>query len=209
VDAVSGSQGPSPGQADGDFAARVRAAQADIAQGVERAGWRDDPLRHPMAALSTTIGVFPPLVERIEAIAAGMKRPISDDELNRLQATIIRGADRRAADLARAHNLRTLLIYGGAFVTAVVLAAGGGFWLGQAAAADDIQQTDERLALAFRDGPDAAAGWVKLMELNNLPGALAQCTGPRAFTDRTGRKACYLPVYVEPPTRPVPSQAAR
>ncbi len=107
-----------------DFAAKVRAAQADIAQGVERAGWRDDPLRHPMAALSTTVGVFPPLVERMEAIAAGMKRPISDDEFNRLQSTIIRGADRRAADLARAHNLRTVLWIGAAIGGAFVLGVG-------------------------------------------------------------------------------------
>lgn len=200
---MSGSQGPSPGQADGDFAAKVRAAQADIAQGVERAGWRDDPLRHPMAALSTTIGVFPPLMERIEAIAAGMKRPISDDELNRLQATIIRGADRRAAELARAHNLRTLLIYGGAFVVSVVLAAGGGFWWGQATAADSIQETEQRLALAFRDGPGAAAGWAKLMEQNNLPAALALCSGSRVFSDQGGRKACMVPLYTEPPARSV------
>jgi len=125
VDAVNDLAGGPADKPGDDFAAKVRAAQADIAQGVERAGWRDDPLRHPMAALSTTVGVFPPLVERMEAIAAGMKRPISDDEFNRLQSTIIRGADRRAAELARAHNLRTVLwisaAIGGAFVLGVGL----------------------------------------------------------------------------------------
>jgi len=107
--------------------------------------------------------------------------------------------------LARAHNLRTLLLYGGAFVTCVVLAAGGGFWWGQATAADSIQETEQRLALAFRDGPDAAAGWVKLMEQNDITKALAQCTGQRVYADATGRKACAVPLWIEarktvPPT---------
>ncbi len=203
MDAVSEPAGVSAEQPAEDFADVIRAAQQEIAMGVNRAGWRDDPLRHPMAALSTTIGLFPGFLERMEAVAERMRRPVTDDELNRLQTTIIRGADRRAADLARAHNLRTLLLYGGAFVACVVLAAGGGFWWGQATAADSIQETEQRLALAFRDGPDAAAGWARLMEQNNLPAALALCTGPRVFSDQGGRKACMVPLYTDPPARSV------
>jgi len=130
---------------------------------------------------------------------------VTDDELNRLQMTIIRGADRRAADLARAHNLRTLFLYGGAFVVSVILAAGGGFWWGHAAAADTIQETEQRLALAFRDGPDAAANWARLMEQNDIGKAVAQCTGQRTYADATGRKACAVPLWIEPPKRMPPA----
>jgi len=158
-----------------------------------------------MGALSTTIGLFPGFLERMEDVAERMRRPVTDDELNRLQTTIIRGADRRAAELARAHNLRTLLIYGGAFVACVVLAAGGGFWWGQATAADSIQETEQRLALAFRNGPDAATVWVKLMEQNDIGKALAQCTGQRTYVDATGRKACAVPLWIEPPKRTPPA----
>jgi len=202
---VSEPAGAPEGQRGENFADVVRAAQDDIAMGVDRAGWRDDPLRHPMAALSTTIGLFPPFLERMEAVAEQMRRPVTDDELNRLQTAVIRGADRRAADLARAHNLRTLLLYGGAFVACVVLAAVGGFWWGQATAADSIQETEQRLALAFRDGADAAAGWARLMEQNDIGKAVAQCTGQRTYVDATGRKACAVPLWIEPPKRTPPA----
>jgi len=72
VDAVSKPAGVPSEQPAHDFADVVRAAQEDIAMGVDRAGWRDDPLRHPMAALSTTIGLFPGFLERMEAVAERM-----------------------------------------------------------------------------------------------------------------------------------------
>jgi hypothetical protein len=197
VDAVS-APAAHDGKRDGNFADLIRAAQEDIAMGVDRAGWRDDPLRHPMAALSTTVGLFPTFLERMEAVAEQMRRPVTDDELHRLQAAIIHGADRRAADLARAHNLRTMLIYGGALAGAVLLALGGGFAWGRSSANAAVAQTERRLAAAFADGPDAAAAWVGLMEANDLPRALANCKGASAYADQAGRKVCAMPLYIEP-----------
>jgi len=141
----------------------------------------------------------------VAALAEAIKRVtvLPPDGMARLERSTASGAARSAAVLARAHNLRTLLLYGGAIVACVVLAAGGGFWWGQATAADSIQETEQRLALAFRDGPGAAAGWAKLMEQNNLPAALALCSGPRVFSDQGGRKACMVPLYTEPPARSV------
>lgn len=168
----------------------------------------DDPLKPLLDSMAERDEA---MTANVAALADAIKGvavlpPDGVDKLGRAAAT---GADRRAAELARAHNLRTLLTYGGALVASVVLAAAGGFWLGQAWTSDGIQETEQGLAAAFRDGPDAAAGWLRLIQQNNLPAALAQCTGTRAFTDRTGRKACFLPVYVEPSTRPAPAQAAR
>lgn len=199
----------SVGQLGDEFADVIRAAQEDIATGVDRAGWRDDPLRHPMAALSTTIGLFPGFLERMEAVAERMRCPVTDDELSRLQAAVIRGADRRAAELARAHNRRTLLFGGLAVVVGLAVAAGGGALWGAAAANERVRETERRLAIAFQDGPDAAAAWVNLMEQNDVLRALNVCKGSHAFVDQSGRKACALPVFLEPPARPVPASALR
>ena len=177
--------------------------------GVDRAGWRDDPLRYPMAALSTTIGLFPPFLERMEAVAERMRRPVTDDELTRLQAAVIRGADRRAAELARAHNRRTLLLGGLAVVVGLAAAAGGGALWGAAAANERVRETERRLSIAFQDGPDAAAAWVNLMEQNDVLRALSVCKASHAFTDQSGRKACALPIYLEAPTRPVSAPSKR
>ena len=44
----------------------------------------------------------------------------------------------------------------------------------------------------------SAAGWVGLMEANDLPRALANCKGSSAYADPAGRKVCAVPLYVEP-----------
>jgi hypothetical protein len=62
--------GPAPSSAaEDDFAAAVRTAQADINDAVQRGGLRDDVLRYPLAALSTTLGLFSELVTRLDAVA--------------------------------------------------------------------------------------------------------------------------------------------
>jgi len=107
--------------------------------------------------------------------------PVEPAALERLERSAATGADRRAVDLARAHNLRTLLIYGGAFAGAVLLALGGRFALGRSSANAAVAQTERRLAAAFEDGPDAAAAWVGLMEANDLRAALANCRGSSVY----------------------------
>ncbi len=56
-------------QSESDFVAAVRVAQAEIADAVERSGLRDDVLRYPLAALSTTLGLFPEVLARMDAVA--------------------------------------------------------------------------------------------------------------------------------------------
>jgi hypothetical protein len=78
------------------------------------------------------------------------------------------------------------------------------FW-GRAAERVAVQETGQRLAAAFQDGPAAAATWATLMENNDVTRALDYCTGPRSYTDAGGRHVCQVPLYVEPPRRAAPS----
>ena len=191
------------------FAAKVQAAQADLQLGIDRAGLRDDPFRHPMQALSCVMGLFPDLVGRLNGAVEQARQPIDPDAVERaverLEKAAVRGADQRAAELARSRNRRTLLAYGGALLLAVAVTGGVCFAWGQASANAAVHQTEQQLALAFRDGAGGAAAWANLMRSNDAGLMLATCTGAAVKTIGD-RRACNLPVWLDPPVPTVPSR---
>ncbi len=138
------------------------------------------------------------LEQQIRAAIAKARQPTEPAALERLEQAAAAGADRRAADLARARNWRTALISGAVLAGAVLLALGGGFEWGRSSANAAVAQTERRLVAAFQDEPDAARAWVMLMEQNDLPQALANCKGASVYADRAGRKVCTMPLYVGP-----------
>lgn len=183
-----------PSASNDPFLTAIQEAQDNLAESIERAGLRDDPIRYPLLALGAVIGLFPEFLSRT-------RQPLDPAALTRLETAAIKGSDRRAAALARAHNLRTLLLYGGSAVLLAAATLAAGYAWGHSAASASIQQTERRLALAFQDGPDAAAAWATLMELNDLPRAMALCTGPAVYADPAGRGICLLRVYTGPARR--------
>jgi len=192
------------------FTAKVQAAQADLQHGIDRAGLRDDPFRHPLQALSSVMGLFPVLVGQLTGAIDQARQPIDpvavEQAVVRLEQAAVRGADRRAAELARSRSYRALGIYGGGSLAAVLLALGAGFVWGQASANAAVHQTEQHLALAFQDGPGAAAAWANLMRSNDANLMLAACTG-LAVRTLEGRKACNMPVWLDPPVPAVPTRA--
>lgn len=181
-------QAPGP---DDSFLAAIGEAQANLAESIERAGLRDDPIRYPLLALGAIIGLFPEFLNRA-------RQPFDPAALARLESAAVKGSDRRANDLARAHNNRTLLTYGGFALGLAISGVAMGYVWGSRATAADVEHADRRVAAAFQDGPDAASAWATLMELNDLPRALSLCTGQRIYTDAAGRRICQLPVYIDP-----------
>ena len=192
------------------FAAKVREAQAELQHGIDRAGLRDDPFRHPLQALSGVMGLFPDLVGQLTDAVDQARQPIDsaavERAVERVEQAAVRGADQRAAELARAHSRRTLLTYGGTFAIGILAALGAGFVCGQASANAAAHQTEQQLALAFKDGPANAATWATLMRSNDAGQMLATCTGLAVKTIE-GRKACNMPVWLDLPNMTVPSRA--
>jgi hypothetical protein len=105
--------GPAPSSAaEDDFAAAVRTAQADINDAVQRGGLRDDVLRYPLAALSTTLGLFSELVTRLDAVAERLSPapPAPSEEIVAAIERAVRGVafrisgniDRRASIMVAA-----------------------------------------------------------------------------------------------------------
>ena len=112
--------------------AAIRAAQAELEQSILEGKLQDDPLRYPLAALSTALGTLHRLFAdgtlTLSAALKAAQQPISEDRLARLEQAAVRGADRQAAALARAHNLRTVLIAAGVLVGTALATLGGGYW---------------------------------------------------------------------------------
>lgn len=203
---------------------QVQDAQQRLARAVSIGTLRNDPLADVVEAVSQSLGVQCELhiscVREYRAAAAHLdqqlrtavedaRQPLDPAALVRLEKAAVTGTDRRAADLARSRNRRTLLLGGLAVVVGLVAAVGGGALWGAAGANERVHETERRLVIAFQDGPDAAAAWVNLMEQNNVVGALSVCRASHTFVDQTGRKACLMPVYPEAPTRPVPAPSRR
>jgi len=163
----------------------IRAAQAELEQAILEGKLQDDPLRYPLAALSTTLGTLHRLFAdgtlTLSAALKAAQQPISEERLARLEQAAVRGADRQAAALARAHNLRTVLIAAGVLVGTALATLGGGYWWGRSAARADIHQTEAGLQAAFSRGPEAAKDWLALMIWNDPRKALAQCQGAGRF----------------------------
>lgn len=61
-------------------------------------------------------------------------------------------------------------------------------------------------ALAFRDGPAGAAVWANLMRANDPNALKAACMGAAVWTVE-GRKACHMPVWLDPPNPAVPPRS--
>ena len=193
---------PTP-SGDDQVLAGILAAQADLDGAVAKAGMTGDPIRYLLAASSAGLGAF---ASGIQAIRQPLDALTVEHAVERLELAAVRGADRRAAELAQSRNRRTLLTYGGALLAAVAVAGSLGFAWGQAVANATIHQTEQQLALAFRDGPGAAAAWANLMRSNDAGLMLAACTG-LAVRTLEGRKACNMPVWLDPPSPAVPSRA--
>jgi len=209
--AASEPKTPPPAATDDEaFAALVLEAQASLAQGVERAGLGRDPYRFMMGALAQALGVLPAFMGKLDGAIDQARQPIDpvavEQAVVRLEQAAVRGADRRAAELARSRSYRALGIYGGGSLAAVLLAVGAGFVWGQASANAAVHQTEQHLALAFQDGPGAAAAWANLMRSNDANLMLAACTG-LAVKTLEGRKACNMPIWLDPPSPAVPTRA--
>jgi hypothetical protein len=192
---------------------RVQEAQQRLARAVTVGRLQNDPLADMVEALSQSLAVqfelhvscareyrnaAVHLEQQLRASIVEARQPVDPAALAKLKQAAATGADQRAVDLARSHKWRTLLISGAVLAGAVLLALGSGFAWGRQTANAAIAETDRRLVAAFTDGPDAARAWVMLIEQNDLPRALANCKGATVYADQAGRKACAMPLYIEP-----------
>lgn len=198
---------PAPQDEDG-FAAQIRRAQDELAESVERAGLARDPYRFVTAAIAHTLGVFPSVLERLEAAVERARQPVDPASVQRLETAAASGAAKRAAELARAANRRTMLTAVAAVVGALIVTGTGGYWWGYHAQTAAITSTEAGVAAAFRDGPGAAASWLGFMQANDA-NLIREACAKSTVKAADGRHACAVGLWVDrlpnPPPRTEPA----
>ena len=104
--------------------------------------------------------------------------------------------------VARELRTRTILGTAGAIVAALVLIGVSAYYAGWSAGRANMQAaSDGVLQVASQAGPDATAAWLTLMRSNDPALALAACQGT-AGKVIDGRRACAVPLWLEPPPAP-------
>ena len=192
---------------------RVSAAQQRMRRAVLIGKLQDDPLADLVEAMAQALGVqhelhrasvlqyrqaSAHLEQQLRAALQEARQPLDPAALVRLEQAAATGADRRAAQLARAHNRRTVLTALAMIVGALLGTGIGSYWWGHRAQAAAIASTEAGVSAAFRDGPAAAATWLTLMRTNdgNLVQSACAASTVKAID---GRRACAVGLWLDLP----------
>ena len=118
------------------------------------------------------------------------------DLIHEIAGKIAKSADAALTRRVRVFDRNSALIAAGVLVVGLIGALGGGYWWGSSDAAS-LHETETSLRTAFHDGPESARLWLDLMLWNNPDRALFHCSGDAVFV-QNGRKACKVPLWIEP-----------
>ena len=183
---------PSAGE-DRTFIEAIQDARADIATGIDLGGLQRDPLRHPLAALSTIVGLFPALLDEIQRA----RGPWTEDERRTAIADAVTRMDARLVQ-RMAHFNRWAIVAAALLGMTIVLGAwSGGYWWGYRAAEDRLAPVPAALGAALT-GREAEV-WLTLIQNNDIDRVRPTCAG------QNGREACAFTLWTEP----VPPPRAR
>ena len=169
--------------ANGDFAARVGAAQKMLTDSIARAGLTNDPYRHTIEGLAGVVGVFPDLVRRLEAV--GEPVPKSD-----LIGAVYSGTMTANRDLFFQVRLRNWLIGAGIGIAALAAVGWSGWFLGWYHTKLSVSAFERTMSGA------EAQKWRWIIANNPLDRVNQSC-----WQDGN-RKACSFALWVEPEPPP-------
>lgn len=177
--------------------ATIREARAELERAVAKAGLTNDPIRYLLEATSSALGAF---LVGIEA----MRRPM-DVELR--EALVATHADvlRREGKRLLVSRIRRDAFLAGLAVTVLLLATGAGCYAwGRSAEVAHSREIEGAVAGLFRDGSASGQRWLDLMRSNDILAALQRCDGNNVRKDAAGRRACSVPLWLDPPKMLVP-----
>jgi hypothetical protein len=171
---------------DRTFDEAIQDARADIANGIDQGGLRDDPLRYPLAALSTVVGLFPAFLEEIQ----GVRAPWSEDERRTAIADAVMRMDARLIHRMAQFN-RWAIVATAVLGMAITGGAwSGGYWWGYRAADNRLAPVPAAVGMALT-GREAEA-WLTLIQNNDIGQVRRSCAA------QNGREACAFTLWTEP-----------
>jgi hypothetical protein len=198
----------------------VAAAQQRMARAVLVGKLQNDPLADVVDAMAQALGVqheihragvrqqlqaSATLEQQLHAAVEEARQPIDPASIDRLEKAAVTGADRRAAELARSRNWRTLLIAVTVLVGTGFATGLGGYWVGRHS---QVATGTALTEAAFRSGPAAADLWLRLMQANDGNAVMKTCAETTTRPDGTHR-ACGLGLWLDPAPRPLPQTMPR
>ena len=205
-----------PGSSPPDkIAEALREAQGILKQSVAEGGLTKDPLRWPLYGLAITLGSLLTLYEGhadqlqntsrdLEKHAASIKALSLDPKvITDLTSAAARGADRRAQELARAYNWRTLGYASLGLLSCVIVSGFSCFWWGWSSASDRFAYANAVFTDIATNDPKVAVGWANLMRWNGYSDLLGECKGNNLAYDQAGRTACRMMLWITP-AKPTP-----
>jgi hypothetical protein len=212
VDALSAAPDPLP---------QVEAARASLAAATEKAALTGDPLEAVLEAMSllllAKLSLYRADAQRSNQLLELIRReaggacPLAYDGrhvawetelISRLTPQLARATDRAVKARLWTIKFRTLSAVAVAVVAMTLIAMGGGYALGFGSGRTDRLHTQNTLlAAALRTGATGTAMWNQLMNDNDVRAAMVGCQN--TTTRLSGRRACSLPVWLDPPMPPV------
>lgn len=177
--------GPSAGE-DRTFVEAIRDARAEIATGIDLGGLQRDPLRHPLAALSTIIGLFPAFLDEIQRAHA----PWTEDERRAAIADAVTRMDARLVRRMAQFNRWAIVVTAALGMAIMGGAWSGGYWWGYRAAENRLAPVPAALGAALT-GQEAEV-WLTLIQNNDIDRVRRTCAG------QNGREACAFTLWTEP-----------
>ncbi len=210
---IEGAKAPAIANDDEDRLSReVQQARTQLAQAIQIAGLKNDPLSKVLEAISASMGVQHQLHvananmrrdlgtrfrEDLTAAVREAREPIDPDSIKRIEAAVGAGVNKHAAALVRAHNRRTVLLTASALVGALVAGCAGGWWWGHSDAIARFRFSEAGFAAMMHDSPAAATGWLALAGRNDYDTLMGACHGSSGFKAPDGRHACLAPIWLD------------
>ncbi|GEO43030.1 hypothetical protein SAE02_71780 [Skermanella aerolata] len=172
----------------------------DFRQQLRQAGISDDK---PLSAVLLT--AFQAAETARSAVKDGARGLTPEGEADLIKR-VIQAVGQQAKTSLEQHRLRldrkTSIMAGGIVAAGLILAGVGGYWAGWSSGAQASRVIEHDVAAAAMSaGPQAAASWAALMRNNDLPQALAQCSGASVWS-ANGKKACAVPLWLDGPETP-------
>jgi hypothetical protein len=177
----------------------VADARAEITRLVQLGELQNDPIRHPIQALSVHLEALYKVTQASSQVLAKQLQ-LSGQEIetrlsmgdNDLCMVVNQNIAGQAGGAERGLSVRDSIVGAGLSLAAVLIGASAGYWIGQTTEAARFVQVPPMLGVALT-GPDAAQ-WVNLMRLNDIGKAERVCRA------QAGGLTCAISFWVSPPT---------
>ena len=155
--------------------------------------YRGDPLQHPMEGLVA-------FLEAVEEATRQVRNPLTREQIGQIAHDLVREAKWAAAQSLSQENRRYLLdIALGAFAGVALCAALtiGAYFYGRSETQSAMAEIPSLL------NAHEAETWAKIIRNNNIQAVMDEC---KPQLDSSGRYACWVGLWTDPPKQPQAKQ---